>query len=174
MDALLEQELLERLRRLEAKVAVLGNEELFEPAEIIFQRVTKLVEAADSRNLGYLLRLTPKAEWKGIFFLQPSRILKKVRSSVSKGSWRELLEAWSEGGQIADERYCQTRFLQMARQHWMMGSIEISEAYNDPYLPRFEESLNEPTPEAITLGEKERARRVQEAARWVREELSVT
>lgn len=177
MDAEAERQLLERVKALEDQVARLSGE-VREPEtpEAATQRVIEVMNDIDEKSLQRVLRQMAKADWAPTFFGLPRKAIEKLKASVSKNAWGELVENWRLE-LYSKYRHAEHRqFLNLIRQLEEMGEIVL--AVPEGFLDEKTRHPGMTAEEIATHFEKQRAywaeetkRAAAEANRWLTEEL---
>jgi flagellar motor switch protein FliG len=175
MDAELQRQVLERLEKLEQEIVHFRKAADFDfSEEIALQKTKELVADLDPMSLQLLLRQVTQDQLAPMFYGMPRETITKVKASLSKTIWSELLESWTSGFGSSRSGACQAQndLLKIVRQLEEMGEI---------VWVRGEWERLQPLSKAIgpvdleTYRKEERLQREKELAdarRWVKEELA--
>jgi len=178
MDEESERKLIERVQLLEDQIALLkagaGDEE---PPETTTRKMIEFVETVDPRTLQTVLREIPKADWPAIFMGLPRKAIENLKLSVSKNSWKELVEVWREGYYSLRQPSEHQRFMRVVLQLLEMGEIVYDEpgspppVWTTPPHRTKEESETFWAQQKAQMDERQRESKAK-ADRWIYEELN--
>lgn len=175
MDAEAERLLFERVKLLEEQMGQITRRDdaTRETPDFTKQRFSTVVDLMEPMTLQRVLRHVNKDLWAPAFFGLARKSIEKLKLSVSKNSWSEIVESWKDGG-----------FSQQSCQQEILKSTYILEAMGEIILEPFEIPRSEATPlkseaELRTFWERQKAaaekaaaKRRAEASRWLDEELN--
>ncbi len=175
MDAEAERLLVERVKILEDQVAQITrrDEDVRETPDFTKQRLTTAIDLMDPMTLQRVLRDVHKEIWAQAFFGLPRNSIEKLKSSVSKNSWKEIVEYWREGNHPYQ-----------SSQQEILKSIHILEEMGEIVLGPFDPTRFKAAPQKTEAEWKEfwdrqkaaaedaATKRRAAASKWLNEELN--
>ena len=144
MDSESERQLLERVTALEAQVERLNQGvKIPDTPEVTSNKLIDAIERIDPSSLTRVLREIPKDHWARTFFGLPRKTMEKLKSSVSKNSWRELVEDWTASHYRLGRQLDHEQLLRVLSQLEEMGEI-VMDSPTVPNPEAFDEALRIP------------------------------
>jgi hypothetical protein len=124
MDSESERLLLDRLKTLEEQVARLVRDvKVPDTPEMTTNQVIETLERIHAPSLVRVLREIPKERWAQTFFGLPRKSMEKLKASVSKNSWAELVEDWTISHYGLARQLDHQQLLRVISQLEQMGEI---------------------------------------------------
>lgn len=175
MDAEAERLLIERVKLLEEQIGrmIRREEGASESPEFTKQRFSAAIDLMQPMTLQRVLRDVNKDLWAPAFFGLARKSIEKLKSSVSKNSWSEIVEIWKEGS-----------YSQQASQQEFLRSIQIMEEMGEIILQPFNAAAVKAAPQKTeaewkqfwekqkAAAEEATAKRRAAASKWLNEELN--
>ena len=84
------------------------------------------------RSLATVMREFNPDVWPILFFGLPKSSMQKVKDSMSKNAWRDMVQSWKESPMEHAEYYSQQEFIDEARVQENIGNIVLDQPWGSP------------------------------------------